>query len=155
MNKRIQKGATLIELIMAIAIIGIAIFGVISVFRVTVNNSANPITKKQAVLISESLMEEILSKSFTKPDGGYTGPYDSASRDKFDTVTDYNNVSISPMTSLGGTSISGLNSYSATITTVNTALGSVASTDSILVTITVTGPNDTFVLKGYRLNYDN
>lgn len=155
MNNKIQKGATLIELVIAISIVAIAIFGILSVFKLSVINSANPVTNKQAVLIAEGLMEEVLSKTFTKPDGGYAGPFNSASRNKFDTVTDYNNLSISPMSSINGLNVAGLGGYSATIKTANTALGAIGSSDSILITINVVGPNDNFVLKGYRINYDN
>jgi MSHA pilin protein MshD len=155
MNKNIQKGATLIELIIAISIVAVALFGVISVFRVTVTNSANPITQKQAVLIAESVMDEVLSKSFTTPSGGYAGPFINANRDKFDSINDYNNLSITTMTSISGTTIGGLEKYSATINTANVALGTLANSESIVITINVVGPNDNFTLKGYRVNYDN
>lgn len=155
MSNKNQKGVTIVELVIAISIIAIALFGILSVFRLSVTNSANTVTKKQAVLISESLMEEVLSKPFTKPDGGYTGPFTVANRDKFDSVTDYNNLNITSMATIGGVIIVGLEKYSAVITTATNALGSVPASDSILVTINVTGPNDTFVLKGYRINYDN
>lgn len=154
MNNKKQLGATLVELIIAISIVGVALFGVISVFRVTVTNSANPVTQKQAVLIAESLMEEVLSKPFTKPIGGYAGTLDNTNRDKFDSVNDYNNLSITTLTSISGTTIAGLEKYSATITTQNVALGTLAASNSIVVTINVLGPNDNFTLKGYRVNYD-
>ncbi len=155
MNKRNQIGATLVELVLAIAIIVVGVFGIVSSFRLTVINSANPVTKKQAVLIAESLMEEILSKSFTKPTGGYSGLLTSANRDKFDTITDYNNLSINPISTIAGTNVVGLDKYSATITTTNVALGTIASSNVILVTVSITGPNDSFILKAYRINYDN
>jgi MSHA pilin protein MshD len=154
MNKISQRGATLVELVLAISIIAVTLFGVASVFKVTVTHSANPITQKQAVLISEGLMEEILSKSFTKPNGGYAGPFTGDNRDKFDSVGDYNNLTITNMTSLSGTAIAGLEKYSVTITTANTDLGTISSANNIVVTINVVGPNDNFTLKGYRVNYD-
>ena len=153
MNKK--NGFTLVELIIAIAIIGVALMAILGVFRVSINNSANPVTRKQAVLISESLMEEVLSKAFVKPSGGYAGPFTVATRQSFDTVTDYNNLTINGISNVYGTSIAGLENYNVTITVQNQAIGAIPNTDAYLATINVVGPNDNFTLKGYRINYEN
>lgn len=149
-----QKGATMVELIIAMVVIAVAVSGILAAFRFTVINSADPLTRKQSVLIAENLMDEVTSKSFGKPTGGFTGPFTAANRDKFDTVTDYNGLNLTGITSLTGTAMAELASYNASITTTNKALGTIAATDVIEVTITVTGPNDSFTLKGYRVNYE-
>ncbi|NCQ51580.1 prepilin-type N-terminal cleavage/methylation domain-containing protein [archaeon] len=155
MNNKKQKGITLIELVIAISIISIALLGVLGAFSVSVRNSADPVTRKQTVLIAESLMDEVLSRSFVKPSGGFAGPFTNANRTSFDTVTDYNNLVINGISNIYGNSIVGLENYTATITTSSSALGAIGSSDSTLVSISIAGPNDQFVLRGYRINYEN
>ena len=62
-----QKGVTLVELIISIAIITVALFAILSVYQVSINNSADPVTRRQAVLVAESVLEEVLGKPFVKP----------------------------------------------------------------------------------------
>jgi MSHA pilin protein MshD len=53
-----------------------------------------------------------------------------------------------------GTAITGLDGYTATVNVVNQALGAIPASDSLLITVTVTGPgNTTAVLHGYRVRY--
>lgn len=152
MLKKNQHGVTLIELAIAIAIIAISLFGILSVFKVSVTHSSDPVTKKQVVLISETLLEEISSKSFIKPTEGFNGPFTIENRHKFDAVSDYNGLEMNGISTATGVSIPTLQNYNVKISTQNKALGTLSSTDSLLITINVTGPNDSFVLKGYKIN---
>ena len=63
-----QHGVTLVELVIAIAIIGIAVAGVLGVFTVASRYNADPVIRKQALAIAESLMDEILSRPNTTCD---------------------------------------------------------------------------------------
>ncbi len=54
-----QKGISLIELIMFIVIVSVGIAGILSVMNVTTKASADPLLRKQALAIAESLLEEI------------------------------------------------------------------------------------------------
>jgi MSHA pilin protein MshD len=60
-----QSGVTLIELIVFIVIVGAALAGVLKVLEVTNRNSADPLVRKQALSIAESLLLEITQQSFT------------------------------------------------------------------------------------------
>lgn len=60
-----QRGLSLIELVMFVAIVGIAIAGVLIVFNNTVKNSADPLVRKQALAIAESVLSEVLMQPFT------------------------------------------------------------------------------------------
>jgi MSHA pilin protein MshD len=60
-----QKGITLIELIVFMVIVGIAMAGIISSVNFNVQHSADPVVKKQALAIAESLLEEIELMPFT------------------------------------------------------------------------------------------
>lgn len=63
-----QRGMTLIELIVFIVVVSVGLAGVLSVFSVTVRNSADPLVVKQALAVADSLLEEILLKDFCDPD---------------------------------------------------------------------------------------
>jgi MSHA pilin protein MshD len=73
----------------------------------------------------------------------------------FDNVNDYGaTLNISPITDITGSPIGGLGAYSATITVEGSALGGIAADESLLITVTVTGPgSDALVLQGYRTRY--
>jgi MSHA pilin protein MshD len=73
----------------------------------------------------------------------------------FDNVNDYNGFSMGPgITDLTGTAIAGLEAYSASVAVANQAIAPIPASDSLLITVTVTGPsNTTVVLHGYRVRY--
>jgi MSHA pilin protein MshD len=81
----------------------------------------------------------------------------------FDNVNDYQvggvagtGLDINPITDLAGAAIPGLGGYSANIKVAGQALGTIPASDSLLITVTVTGPvgsNTTVVLHGYRVRY--
>ena len=73
----------------------------------------------------------------------------------FDNVSDYNGFAMGPgITDITGAAIPGLDGYSAAVTVANQGLGAIAAADSLLITVTVTGPgNTTVVLQGYRIRY--
>lgn len=60
-----QRGLTLIELVMFIVIVGVALGGVLAVLRFTTAQSADPVRRKQALMIAEGLLEEVELAKFT------------------------------------------------------------------------------------------
>jgi MSHA pilin protein MshD len=75
-RQRAQRGFTLIELTMFIVIVGVAIAGILVVYNQTVRNSADPMVRKQALALAESLMAEVLSQPIT-----YCDPQDDTAND--------------------------------------------------------------------------
>jgi MSHA pilin protein MshD len=65
MNRTFQAGVTLVELVVFIVIMGVALAGVLKVLEITSRNSADPLIRKQALSIAESLLLEIQQQSFT------------------------------------------------------------------------------------------
>jgi MSHA pilin protein MshD len=62
---RRQHGLTLIEMIMFIVIVGIALAGIVGVLKLTTRESADPLRRKQALMIAEGLLEEVELAGFT------------------------------------------------------------------------------------------
>ena len=60
-----QRGVTLIELVVFIVIISVGVVGLLSATGSTVLHSADPMTRKQALAIAESLLLEIEQRPFT------------------------------------------------------------------------------------------
>ena len=64
-SPRRQFGLSLIELVMFVAIMGMSIAGILVVYNTAIKNSADPMVRKQAVAIAESVLNEVLMQPFT------------------------------------------------------------------------------------------
>lgn len=157
MSKQHQRGFTLIELVMFIVIVGIGVAGILSVFTTSVKSSADPMVRKQALSIAESLLEEILLKEFIDPNGGGNGAGATcnlgagANRSLWDDVCDYNGYSSVGITDVQGNIIASLSGYK-TAVAVTTVPQSGFTYKRVQITVTDT-QNNTISLAGYRGNY--
>lgn len=143
MSKRSQTGFTLIELIVFIVVVGAGLAGILSVMNTSVKSSADPMVRKQAIALAESVLEEVLQKAYTDPDGTNTG---ETGRNNWDNVDDYNGK-----TQAAFSLPAGLAAYSIAIVVVteSTTLGIPAKR----VTVTVQKGNESISLTGYRTDY--
>ena len=175
-----HRGFTLIELVLFIAVVGAGVAGSLLVFDYSSRSSADPIVRKQALAIAESLLEEIQQMPFTycDPDDPAVSTASSAAgcavaeaigpeagetryspTTPFDNVNDYHNyntaIEVPPgMKDLTGAAIPGLSGYNAAVTVVQSSLNGIPVADSLLITVTVTGPAGvTVVIDGYRTQY--
>jgi len=179
-----QCGISLVELIMFIVIVSVALAGILLVMNTVTRGSADPIIHKQALAIAESLLEEIELMPFTlcDPDDGSAasavvaadcgtiapivgpenaGPENDVSRYDaalpFDNVSDYDgfdSVADGGIKDITGVAIGPAAGYTANITVTPTALGVVPVGESLLITVTVTGPDGTpVVVEGIRTRY--
>ena len=179
-----QGGLSLIELVVFIVIVSVSIVGIFSVLNLATRTSADPVARKQALAIAESLLEEIELMPFTfcestdanaaTATGAFVGAGGCAitveaigpeagetrysSTTPFDNVNDYHGFTMNSgnggIKDITNTVFPALNSYSASVSVVQEALGSIAATESLRVTVTVTGPgNTTVTLDGYRARY--
>lgn len=157
---RKELGLSLLELIIAIAIVGVALGGAVSVFVVTTQHSADPMAQEQAQLVAEAYLDEILLKKFYDPDTNSvcTGTTGGETRATYDNVCDYNGLS-EPPTNQFGTAIAGLSSYNVAVSVVNSgvSLGTINNTGAIRVlridvTVSLQG-TPSVVLSAYRTNF--
>jgi MSHA pilin protein MshD len=72
-SRKANAGLGLVELILAIVIVGAALAGVLVVYDRAVRASADPLVRKQAIAIAESLLNEVLAQPFS-----YCDPQDAA-----------------------------------------------------------------------------
>jgi MSHA pilin protein MshD len=71
--RRRQRGVTLVELIIFIVIIGVALTAILGVMSMTTKNSADPVRRKQALILAEGLLEEVEQAKFSFCDPADTG----------------------------------------------------------------------------------
>ncbi len=62
---RRQRGLTLVELIVFIVIVSVGLAGILVTYDTVVRHSADPLVRKQALAIAESLLLEIEQQPFT------------------------------------------------------------------------------------------
>ena len=144
MTKPRQRGFTLIELIIFIVVVGAGLAGILSVMNTVVKSSADPMVRKQAMALADSILEEILLKSYADPDGTNAG---ETGRSNWDNVDDYSGKSNANFPDLPAE----LASY---------VIGIVVDDGSPIlgiaarrVTVTITRGSDVVSMTGYRANY--
>ena len=163
MFTRRVSGFTLIEMIIAIVIIGVGLAGVLTAFSTAVKSSADPLIHKQMLAVAEEMMEEILLKPFAvtgvAPVNAATSCGLPASvRTSFDDVSDYHNYQTAGICGIDGTAVTGLGTYGVRVTVVPNA---VVATDLVglpigtvkTITVVVTQGGETISLVGWRTNY--
>jgi MSHA pilin protein MshD len=172
--RRLQRGVSLVELVMFVLVIGVGLLGILSAMNLVGRYSSDPAIQRQELALAESLLYEVELQPFTRCDplgpplvpGGACvitqglGPADGETRYSstvpFDNVGDYNGLSMTPsnggILAIDGTVIGGLADYSASVQVQNNvALGALPTSSVLLVTVTVGGPDgSTLALSGYR-----
>lgn len=113
---KLQRGLTLVELAISIAVIGVALTGVFLAINTSFLATVQPDRQVQAVAIAEAYLEEIRLQAFSDPDGAA-----EASRDLFDDIWDYDGLSEAP-TDQTGTPIADLDAYQVQVSVVNSAV---------------------------------
>ena len=158
-----QRGASLIEMVMAIIIVSVAL----SAVRLTLNQgtarSADPVIQLQGQAVARAYLEEVLGQAYSDPDGSDAGE----SRPTFDDVSDYHNLAANGCTAtsaacpvLGdcacdqwGQPIDDLPGYQVAVSVTATTLGAVAAQR---VDVLVTHSSATTLrvdFSGYRTDY--
>lgn len=174
----INRGFSLIELIVAIVIIGIGIAGFAQLINTSAKNSIDPMVKQQANSAARAYLEEILLKSFCDPDLTSDCPTacnlgstcssavctentgGTETRATYDDVCDYQVLPDTLVRDQNGTNI-GLTNYRVTVTIFDGAEADLngltgANRESLRVDVNVThttNPNVDVTVSGYRVNF--
>lgn len=171
------RGLTLIELLMFIVVVSAALAGLMRVFMQSTASSADPLLRRQALAIAESLLEEVTLMPFTWCDGddanvattssaaGCAGAADALGAEagesrtglpSFDHVNDYHGLVMNGIRDLSGSAVAGLAGYSASVSVAAATLNDITSGsgDALRITVTVNAPGGvSVVLDGYRTRH--
>jgi MSHA pilin protein MshD len=163
-------------LIIFIVVLGVGLAGILATYNTVVQRSADPMLRKQALAIAESMLTEIEQQPFTWCDpqdvnaaaakshadcavSSQIGPTPGETRggaDPFDNVIDYHGYS-GPASDLLGSASPALAAYTVSVD-ITPAGGSGAFSsfpaDAVLrIAVTVTGGSEPITLTGYRVRY--
>lgn len=155
MWNKAQRGVTLVEMIVAMVIIGVGLAGVIGVLSRTAVTSADPMVTKQMTAIADGMMEEIQLRPFV--DGNIRAP-NGCNRSDFNEVDDYmdyggaNGIQVCSMDGTPGPA-----GYTVSVQITNgsggVVTGGIPVTDTRRITITVRRGNNSYQLVGWRTNF--
>jgi MSHA pilin protein MshD len=150
-------GFTLVEMIIAIVIIGVGVTGVLVAYMASVKGSADALVGKQLVAIAEGMMEEVLLKPYAQGPGtgassSALGCGNGASRLAFDDVRDYNGYQTTDVCDMNGDAVAGLAGYRVAVTAVVENFSGITA-DTVHVRVTATRGGQSMVLDGFRTNY--
>ncbi len=144
-----SRGFTIIEMIVAIVVIGVGVAGLMSAFSASSRGSADPTVRIQLQAIADQFMEEVLLKPYPV---GSPPTVVGCERSAFDELSDYNGyTTTNKVCNVDGTAIAALSGYSVKITVATGTLATVAAAKKI--TITVSRGTESFVLVSWRTDY--
>jgi MSHA pilin protein MshD len=145
-NSRLRaRGMTLVELVVAIVVIGVGLAGVLVAFNQAVRGSADPMVRKQMLAIAEEMMEEITLKPFAAHP---VVPPVACARAAHDDVLDYHGYDQTGICDIDGTAIASLGAYRVQVAVTASALPN--GVNALRIAITVWRGAETLTLVGYR-----
>lgn len=134
LNRRMagQRGFTLVEMIIAIVVLGAGIAGVLLAFQQTARGSADPLVNRQLLAIAEGMLEEVLSRPFQS---ALVAAPNGCARDGLHDVDDYSGFTSQPICPINSTTpIPGLEAYRVSVTVEAAALAGIVGARRITVT---------------------
>ena len=144
------RGATLIEMVLAIVVLGVGLAGVLLAFSITTRGSADPLIAQQMLALAEEMLEEIQLKPYA-PEANAAPA--ACARNTFNDVSDYDGYAPTAgvICFIDGTPIGSLTGYSISVTVQTATLAGVAAAKRIAVT--VKHSRDTLTLVGWRTDF--
>ena len=137
--KRHSHGFTLVELVVAITLIGVCSATLFGFMAEMDSRNAAMVVNQQSISIADAYLQEALSKPFASQIGARND------------VGDYNFTDNGAVDSTGA-AIAGLGNYTIRVAAVQTAFGVIPNTESYQVSVTVTDPyGESVTVVGYRI----
>ncbi|MCS3904487.1 MSHA pilin protein MshD [Methylohalomonas lacus] len=166
-----QVGFTLIELIVALVVLGVGVSGFLLLINQATRDSVDPLIRNQANAVAQSYLEEILLQSFCDPDNGMDCPTDCTSspcssncggndpgRANYDDVFDYAGLNQAPR-DRNDSPITGLGDYTVSVGIQDNGVGLAglngSSCQVVRVDVNVAHPvlSGPVTLSGFKVNY--
>lgn len=143
-----ESGFSLVELIMFIVIVSVGLAGLMMAMDVSTKSSADPVIRKQALTIAESLLEEIELQKFSPTDV-------TVGRENYNDIFDYNGLTGAVYHANSSVLVAGLESYSVNVAVVSGVAATLPVTpaaSAALITVTVNGPGGQSIeMTGYKV----
>ncbi|MEO7336087.1 MAG: type II secretion system protein [Caldimonas sp.] len=147
--RRRTRGFTLIEMTVAIVILGVGVSGLLAAFSTVARGSADPVVAQQMLAIAEEMLEEIELKPYSPVVNATPA---ACARNTYNDVLDYNGYSTSgKICTIDGVAIAALTGYSVSVQVRTAPLVGVGAAQRI--TVTVTRGAQTLSLDGWRADY--
>jgi MSHA pilin protein MshD len=144
-----ERGLTLIELVVAIVVLGVALAGLMLAFSVASRGSADPVVQRQLQAIAEELVGEITLKPWTAVANAAPAP---CARDTYNDLADYDGYATrGQVCTIDGTPIPALAGVSVAVTVQPATLAGVAAARRI--TVRVDRDGTTLELVAWRTGY--
>jgi MSHA pilin protein MshD len=144
-----QRGFTLIEMVLAIVVLGVGLAGVLIAFSTVTRGSADPVVAQQMLAIAEEMMEEIQLKPYATAANAAPA---ACARNTWNDVLDYNGYTTSgQVCTIDGAAIPSLAGYSVQVAVVAGTLAGVGAAQRI--DVTVTRGTSSFTLTGWRTDF--
>jgi len=156
-NKR-QHGMTLVELIIAMVIVGVGLAGVLGALSKLAVTTTDPMIEKQMMAIAEGMMEEVQLQPYTTAIQTVI-PAGSCDRTQFQGTWDYNNYNVArPICQTDGTPVAMLAAYRVSVTVANEPAGPLIPAGAAAgtvsrISVTVTNGTRNYALQGWRTNF--
>lgn len=141
-----MAGVTLVELIVAIVIVGTALAGLVAAYNRANIGSANPVVTQQMLAVAETMMEEIMLKPYDTNGAFAPTP---ANRAQYTEVSHYNGFASNGIVDVDGTPIAGLQRYNVNVTVAPVVLTG-ATGNALRVRVAVSNGADSLQLSGWR-----
>jgi MSHA pilin protein MshD len=153
-----QRGASLIELVIFIVIVGVSLAGILLVMDVVTRGSADPMVRKQAIAAAYSLLEEVELQDFVSASGPTVAVTQANRASTYHIVSDYNGFATNGIFAVGDAASASavLPNYNVAVTVIPEAAAwnGIAAGSAVQVNVTVTAPNgEAITATGYRTAY--
>ena len=147
-RRRLARGFTLPEALLAIVVLGVGLTGVLLAFGTLARHSADPVLRKQMMGIAQELLEEIALKPYAA--AANSAPAGCA-RDTYNDIADYHGYSSIGVCTVDGVVIPALAGFNLSASVVAGTLAGVSAAKQISVTVSQGG--ESLTVKGWRTDY--